>query len=223
MTKASSRTKKLTAKSASATPVKNGRPSKTQKTSRSTKVATRRKGGNSSHESDVSAQEESSEGGDSDVYEEENDGEAEDDDVASLHSDNLDDSDFDSKSKKRKRGPVSSSPRKKVTVAKPNGGKKSPAKKKSKKVDEDEEEDLEDGQEVVGVVVQAPKTGRGALSFLMRLSHILNIAVPVPPGQISQNTLNFLEQLKDPECNDRVWFKLHGIFVTLSRGPPVDI
>ena len=35
-------------------------------------------------------------------------------------------------------------------------------------------------------------------------------AVVVPPGQISKNTLNFLTQLKDPECNDREWFKLHG-------------
>ncbi|KAH9974159.1 hypothetical protein BGW80DRAFT_206040 [Lactifluus volemus] len=41
------------------------------------------------------------------------------------------------------------------------------------------------------MVVQAPKTGR------------------VPPGQISQNTFDFLLQLKSPECNDREWFKLH--------------
>ncbi|KAG8872557.1 hypothetical protein FRC20_009408 [Serendipita sp. 405] len=40
-------------------------------------------------------------------------------------------------------------------------------------------------------IVQAPTTGR------------------VPPGQISQNTLDFLQKLKDPEYNDREWFKLH--------------
>ena len=29
--------------------------------------------------------------------------------------------------------------------------------------------------------------------------------LPVPAGQISQNTLEFLSQLKKPECNDREW------------------
>ncbi|KAJ7093929.1 hypothetical protein B0H15DRAFT_146125 [Mycena belliarum] len=71
-------------------------------------------------------------------------------------------------------------------------GKKTRASKKIKPVETDEEEfDLQDGQEVIGVVVKAPETGQ------------------VPPGQISQNTMNFLMQLKDPECNDREWFKLH--------------
>ncbi|KAH9474460.1 hypothetical protein JR316_0012919 [Psilocybe cubensis] len=74
-------------------------------------------------------------------------------------------------------------------------GRRSPQKPravKKKKGDEDEiDYELEDGQEVVGVVVQAPKTGH------------------VPPGQISQNTLDFLSNLKKPECNDREWFKLH--------------
>ncbi|KAH9903292.1 hypothetical protein C8Q73DRAFT_674059 [Cubamyces lactineus] len=51
--------------------------------------------------------------------------------------------------------------------------------------DAESELDLAEGQEVVGVVVQAPKTGR------------------VPPGQISKNTLDFLTELKKPECNDR--------------------
>ncbi|EPQ50811.1 hypothetical protein GLOTRDRAFT_49759 [Gloeophyllum trabeum ATCC 11539] len=57
--------------------------------------------------------------------------------------------------------------------------------------------ELAEGQEVVGVVVQAPKTGR------------------VPPGQVSRNTLDFLRELARPECNDRGWFKLHGTFYTL--------
>ncbi|KAF8333340.1 hypothetical protein F5887DRAFT_1273763 [Amanita rubescens] len=62
--------------------------------------------------------------------------------------------------------------------------------KKVKESDEEEEVELDDGQEVVGVVVKAPKTGQ------------------VPPGQISKNTLDFLTKLKDPEYNDRQWFKL---------------
>ncbi|KAJ3966317.1 hypothetical protein EV361DRAFT_580053 [Lentinula raphanica] len=70
----------------------------------------------------------------------------------------------------------------------------SPARKRRRRVDEDEEDselDLREGQEIVGAVVQAPKTGR------------------VPPGQISKNTFDFLEKLTHPECNDREWFKLH--------------
>lgn len=65
----------------------------------------------------------------------------------------------------------------------------SPRKKKKLAAESDVEFDaeLKEGQEVVGVVVQAPKTGR------------------VPPGQVSQNTLDFLTKLKDPTCNDREW------------------
>ncbi|KAF8965786.1 hypothetical protein BDZ97DRAFT_1811025 [Flammula alnicola] len=100
-------------------------------------------------------------------------------------SDALDeDSDDGTVKRKRKgRSSTSTSPKKS----------QSPRKKK-KQVDESEEEfeaDLKEGQEVVGVVVQAPKTGR------------------VPPGQISQNTLNFLNKLKDPACNDRQWCVFH--------------
>lgn len=74
--------------------------------------------------------------------------------------------------------------------------KTNPRKRKAK-VDEDEEdysddnEYLKDGQMVVGKVVQAPTTGL------------------VPAGQISQNTMKFLNHLKDPKCNDREWFRLH--------------
>ena len=66
----------------------------------------------------------------------------------------------------------------------------SPRKKKKLAAESDVEfeAELKEGQEVVGVVVQAPKTGR------------------VLPGQISQNTLDFLAKLKDPTCNDREWF-----------------
>ncbi|KLO08760.1 hypothetical protein SCHPADRAFT_834923 [Schizopora paradoxa] len=147
---------------------------------------------------------ESGDDGDDDAYE--NNEEEEDDaksEVASLHSDALDDSDFDapaSRGKKRKRGSAASSPKKVVKA------KSSPVKKqrKSKAAEaEDEDDDLEDGQEVVGVVVQAPKTGR------------------VPPGQISQNTLDFLTQLQDPECNDRTWCSLPLYTSLLSLKYPV--
>ncbi|ORX41119.1 hypothetical protein BD324DRAFT_613287 [Kockovaella imperatae] len=61
--------------------------------------------------------------------------------------------------------------------------------------DEEEEEDmeveLEEGQEIAGRIYPAPKTGQ------------------VPPGQISQNTLNFLKNLQIPERNDRDWFRSH--------------
>jgi hypothetical protein len=92
-------------------------------------------------------------------------------------SDDLDeDSDSDDQRKKRKRA----SPKKK----------QSPRKKARKTDENDESEELNEGQEIVGIVVQAPKTGQ------------------VPPGQISQNTLDFLTNLKNPACNDREWYFL---------------
>ncbi|THH26404.1 hypothetical protein EUX98_g7784 [Antrodiella citrinella] len=108
----------------------------------------------------------------------------ESDDDASLHSDALDEDVAPSKKRKR------ASPKK---VSGKEKKKKSSPRQKKVNEDEDDEDDLEldEGQEVVGVVVSAPKTGR------------------VPPGQISQNTLDFLTQLKKPECNDREWFKLN--------------
>ncbi|KAL5478493.1 hypothetical protein ACEPAI_2677 [Sanghuangporus weigelae] len=144
---------------------------------------TRRNGGkqlNSTIDSDAQSDQDES---DAYVQDDEDD---DDDDVVSLNSDTLDDPDFDASGRKRKRGTKSknSFPRKSRFFS------KSPSKKKRASVTDDEEE-REDGVEVVGVVVQAPKTGR------------------VPPGQISQNTLNFSRQLQNPECNDRTWFKLH--------------
>jgi hypothetical protein len=88
-------------------------------------------------------------------------------------SDDLDE-DSDDQSKKRKHA----SPKKK----------QSPRKKARKTGENDECEELNEDQEIVGVVVQAPKTGQ------------------VPPGQISQNTLDFLTKLKNPACNDREWY-----------------
>ncbi|WVW80960.1 hypothetical protein I302_102951 [Kwoniella bestiolae CBS 10118] len=56
---------------------------------------------------------------------------------------------------------------------------------------DDEEVELEEGQEIAGRIYPAPKTGQ------------------VPPGRISQNTLNFLKNLQIPERNDREWFRSH--------------
>ncbi|OCB91605.1 hypothetical protein A7U60_g1143 [Sanghuangporus baumii] len=78
-----------------------------------------------------------------------------DDDVVSMNSDTLDDPDFDTSGRKRKRGIKSknSSPMKSRFFS------KSPSKKKRASASDDEEE-FKDGVEVVGTVVQAPKTGR---------------------------------------------------------------
>ena len=79
--------------------------------------------------------------------------------------------------------------RKKRKLASPKK-KQSPRKKARRTEEDDEFEELNEGQEIVGLVVQAPKTGQ------------------VPPGQISQNTLDFLTNLKNPACNDREWYLL---------------
>uniref|UniRef100_D8Q672 Uncharacterized protein n=1 Tax=Schizophyllum commune (strain H4-8 / FGSC 9210) TaxID=578458 RepID=D8Q672_SCHCM len=81
-------------------------------------------------------------------------------------------------------------PKKRKKTAISQGKTTSSPRKKSRraKKDSDEEfDDAEDEQEVIGEIVQAPKTGR------------------VPPGQISQNTLEFLGHMKDPKCNNREW------------------
>ncbi|KII85602.1 hypothetical protein PLICRDRAFT_668628 [Plicaturopsis crispa FD-325 SS-3] len=101
----------------------------------------------------------------------------------SLDSDALDEDDDENVGAKRKR------------VTKKKTQKKPSPRKRRKNSDEEEEEgediELKEGQKIVGSVVKAPTTGR------------------VPAGQISQNTLDFLRNLKDPACNDREWFKLH--------------
>lgn len=43
------------------------------------------------------------------------------------------------------------------------------------------------------------------------------IVLLVPPGQISNNTFKFLTHLKDPACNDREWFRLHGTHLSLLQ------
>ena len=91
-------------------------------------------------------------------------------------SDDLDEDSDHVQNKKRKQA----SPKKK----------QSPRKKARRKDEHEEYEELNEGQEIVGVVVQAPQTGQ------------------VPPGQISQNTLDFLTNMKNPACNDREWYLL---------------
>jgi hypothetical protein len=99
--------------------------------------------------------------------------------------------------------------RKTVSPTKVEGGamkKVAASSKKRKREESDDEEDDEDGFEVVGTIVPAPTTGRGARS-LVTPNHASrsNELATVPPGRISQNTLSFLKKLQDPKCNDREW------------------
>ncbi|KAF5333834.1 hypothetical protein D9758_017425 [Tetrapyrgos nigripes] len=130
---------------------------------------------------------------DADAYDEEEGEHVEEKKRKAYDSDALDeDSDFEDANADAGRK------RKRKVVKPPKKAARTPRKKRKVKKDEEDQEnededvvDLKDGQEIVGEVVQAPKTGR------------------VPPGQISKNTFNFLSQLAKPECNDREWFKLH--------------
>jgi len=131
---------------------------------------------------------------DEDAYQEED----AEDDGDSLDSGALDDDDFDGKNTpaSKSRSPAKNLKRKRenarAKVLKSGNLKESPKRRRKVEVEVDDDDDgSEDGVEVVGDIVQAPTTGQ------------------VPPGQISLNTLNFLRELKDPEKNDREWFKLH--------------
>lgn len=114
-------------------------------------------------ESETSNSEEES-GDDSDVY---NNSTVDDGDALSLDSDALDDSDFDGATKsgkRRKRTSVATkaSPSKgSSATSSPKKSNPSPAKRRKVSTGEDDE-DLKEGQEIVGTVVQAPKTGRGS-------------------------------------------------------------
>ena len=106
-------------------------------------------------ETEVSESENAANDAASDAYQATDDA----DDMKSLHSDALDDdSDLDAKKLGRKRGRV-------LQVKSPRAKGSSPRKRrKNAASDEDEESygyDLKEGQEVVGRVVQAPKTGQG--------------------------------------------------------------
>jgi hypothetical protein len=96
--------------------------------------------------------------------------------------------------------------------------KKPPAKKRRKKArseDEDSELELEEGQQIVGTVIRAPTTGRGVYSststYVCKLRHL------VPPGQISQNTFDFLSKLRNPDYNDREWYAYNETRVEFSQ------
>jgi hypothetical protein len=126
----------------------------------------------------------------------------EDSEPESLHSDALD----DLPPKKRTRSSN--------TNSKSNSPSKPKPKRRKRKDDVKDEDDvdcsdvdLKEGQQVVGRVVQAPKTGWGELVFSCLMDD-RPTSFKVPPGQVSQNTLDFLAQLKDPACNDREWFAL---------------
>ncbi|KZS89487.1 hypothetical protein SISNIDRAFT_458689 [Sistotremastrum niveocremeum HHB9708] len=100
--------------------------------------------------------------------------EGQDESVEEIDSDNLDEDENFREGKKRKR----------VVAGRGRGTPKSTPKKK-RKVEDQEDDDDDENVMIVGRVVQAPTTGK------------------VPPGQISKNTLGFLENLKDPKCNDQ--------------------
>jgi hypothetical protein len=111
---------------------------------------------------DASGPAEDADEGASDTYQEEDN----EDDVKSLHSDALDD-DSDQETtrqknaRKRKRAsPVK--PRRTRASSSPRKKRKNAASDEDGEEDEDEQGyDLKEGQQVVGKVVQAPKTGRG--------------------------------------------------------------
>lgn len=132
----------------------------------------------------------------------------EDEDESDVDSDDLDGG--GSKSKRKRGTPKKGSATKKVKV---ESGKKGKVAGKTR-VDgfEDDEEDdmeveLEEGQEVAGRIYPAPKTGQGKLSAAR--SRDSQADKVVPPGRISQNTLNFLKNMQIPERNDRDWFRSH--------------
>ncbi|KAH9962215.1 hypothetical protein BC827DRAFT_234225 [Russula dissimulans] len=144
-----------------------------------------------SEDGTASSEPEDADDGVIDTYQEEDDDDDDDDenDVKSLHSDALDD-DSDQETKKL------AGKRKRASPVKPRRAKGTSLRKRGERTASEEDRegegyDLKDGQQVVGKVVEAPKKGR------------------VPPGQISQNTFDFLLQLTKPECNDREWFRLH--------------
>jgi len=60
-------------------------------------------------------------------------------------------------------------------------------------------------QYIVGKIVSAPTTGQGAF---LRSPSPTSSCPPVPPGQISKNSLRFLKNLQDPLCNDRQWYHI---------------
>ncbi|KAG8968518.1 hypothetical protein FRC03_007169 [Tulasnella sp. 419] len=154
-----------------------------------------------------SEEEESSNDEDADEYQVQESSEEAESEPETLKSDDLDDDDTPSSKKRKRSSPTKQSQKKQASSPRKRGVAKGAAKKrKVANNDEDAFSDVsvEEGQEIVGRIVQAPKEGR------------------VPPGRISQNTFNFLGQLADPECNDREWFKLHEPVYRLAEKEWVD-
>ncbi|OCF45705.1 hypothetical protein I317_00608 [Kwoniella heveanensis CBS 569] len=155
-------------------------------------------------ESESNAGSSSDDGGSEDNFDPSSDDEDEgiedeDDDDESVDSDYLDDEDGPKKRKAMIKGggPTGKAKKAKISHKASSTGK---AAKNGSQVyiegyeDEDEDEDdtdLEEGQEIAGRIYPAPRTGQ------------------VPPGRISQNSLNFLKNLQIPERNDRDWFRSH--------------
>lgn len=138
-------------------------PKETSKT-KGTPVRTKKEGTTRDKRTYVSDEDVSED--ESEAYNEEK---SEAEDALSMDSDAIDDADFgvstkNNKKRKRasvKKSPAISSPKK----SRPNT--KKSANKTRAADDEDEFDDLEDGQEVVGTVVQAPKTGRGTIDTIL--------------------------------------------------------
>lgn len=144
-----------------------------------------------------------------DVGMDDEDDEVEEEDEEMDDSDDSDDLDGAGRGSKRRRN-IKSTPKKgsakKVKVSNGSG-------KKSQRVEgfeDDDEEDLEveleEGQEIAGRIYPAPKTGLGELPLSV---DGVSAEISVPPGRISQNTLNFLKNMQIPERNDRDWFRSH--------------
>jgi hypothetical protein len=147
-----------------------------------------------------------------------------DDDIQALDSDNMDDED---KADTAKRGKKEGAKRKKIVgVTKP--------KKRRKKVKSDEDESdpgLKDGQEVVGKIVRAPKTGQGEVASVPRerinlnnrflSSPRTNISEHFPLSQSTESTRvqrsgMVSSRRSDPLIpltidNDSCRFKLNGV------------
>ncbi|KAG8926214.1 hypothetical protein FRC02_009064 [Tulasnella sp. 418] len=153
-----------------------------------------------------SEEEESSNDEDADEYQVQESSEEAESEPETLKSDDLDDDDTPSSKKRKRSSPTKQSQKKQASSPRKRGAAKGAKKRKVANNDEDAFSDVsvEEGQEIVGRIVQAPKEGR------------------VPPGRISQNTFNFLGQLADPECNDREWFKLHEPVYRLAEKEWVD-
>lgn len=126
---------------------------------------------------EVSESSSSDDGGD--AYEEPESA-LEEEDVQSLDSDALDDDE-------EEEGPAKSRKRKHGLAAK----RANASPRKRRKAEEDLSDDLKEGQEVVGIVVQAPKTGRGAFGSRYQCCSFLTWHVQFPLARYRKTRLIF--------------------------------